>query len=535
MATPQQQQHARGTRKTVQGSMPPPRNTNKQSNKPRRGGGGTWSLVVLTLLIGSYLALSLRLGGGSIQGQGSERSTNTQDNIVYNPQSHSHAHSQGTSLLASDSSSFCPPAAADVSSASNLRRDQRVLQQEGQLLRRGHSSVSRNASKEIMHHLESRVLPHMEHVDLSFLCHPPNPSISYLQIAAPPTPLLHIDPVGEASNATNFGTMNRPTILCLILTQASSHSTRLETIYRTWAKLCDGFMAASDQDDPKLGAFAIPADTGYWGIWDKVMQSLQILLEPLAADPSTLKFSSPVTARQAQLKYQVQRQWQQDKVHNPLPSYDYIFKADDDTFAIMENLHEFLHNLTLPYADSTARGQEELYENPRVYGRRMPFPKIKLLKEWGWFDGPEQQQGFGKRLYAKFPKNTTVVYPHGGPGYVMNRKYAQILTNAYFYSQDVAKGLISEDIGNAVTMMYRDIYPNSTFDVHTGRERSHPESPATMYANPKWLPWVQEKIQHRGTGKKCCSPSSISFHHVNHREMQLLWYQLYTCPSSSRM
>ena len=112
----------------------------------------------------------------------------------------------------------------------------------------------------------------------------------------------------------------------------------------------------------------------------------------------------------------------------------------------------------------------------------------------------------------------------------MNQRYIEVLVEAYFRTKDVAKGMISEDIGNAVTMMYRGVLPNSTIDRETGRERSHPESPMTMFSNPRWLPWVQEKIQNRGSGADCCSPTSVSFHHVNHRDMKLFWHQLYKCP-----
>ena len=125
----------------------------------------------------------------------------------------------------------------------------------------------------------------------------------------------------------------------------------------------------------------------------------------------------------------------------------------------------------------------------------------------------------------------------------MNRKYVEALVQAYFTSGgrdggdvDAVKGEVAEDIANAVTMLYHGIRPRSTFDLDSGRERMHPESPQTMYANPIWL----EKMHHgikgslKGPGEQCCSPNSISYHYVADFQMRLLDYQLYHCPRDKR-
>ncbi len=300
--------------------------------------------------------------------------------------------------------------------------------------------------------------------ELSFICN--DPAISFL---------VHSNPPPDAP----------PKILCVVLTQASRHATRLDAILETWGRKCHHFIAASDEEDLSRRAFRIEAQQGYWGIWDKLMQTLRIVLE--------------------------------QKI-----DFDWILKADDDTFVIMENLLSFLSNST--------RNETQ----PLIYGRTMSWPRLVELKDFiGWFETPNDK-AFRDRFFTKFPdRNRRLVYAHGGPGYLMNRKYIQVLVDAYFHSVDAVNGRVSEDLANSFTMLYRNITPHSTIDSQ-GKERSHPESPRTMYSDPKWLPWVQEAIQNRGEGARCCSPTSISYHHVNHLEMKLLEYQLYTCPSLQR-
>jgi glycoprotein-N-acetylgalactosamine 3-beta-galactosyltransferase len=321
--------------------------------------------------------------------------------------------------------------------------------------------------------LSSEDEKHQQVADLDFLCH--DPAISFLKVLAD-------DPPPQSQRL-------RPKILCLILTQESSHATRLDAILETWGQKCDRIVAASDKDDPSRHAYHIQSETGYWGIWDKLMQSLRMIV----------------------LEQQLE--------------FDWILKADDDTYVIMENLRSFLSNT------SSSNIKDDV---PLIYGRTMPWPRLVELKTFGgWFETPNDK-AFRDRFYAKFPdKKQRLVYAHGGPGYVMNSMYVQALIRAYFHSPsvDAVHGRVSEDLANAVTMLYNfNVTPQTTMDLVEQKERSHPESPRTMYDNPKWLPWVQENIQNRGDGPACCSSSSISYHHVNHREMRLLHYQLYQCP-----
>lgn len=275
-----------------------------------------------------------------------------------------------------------------------------------------------------------------------------------------------------------------PRILCVVLTTSSHHDTRLQTILQTWGWKCDGFLAASDQDDANyLYAFEIRgAAKGYWGIYNKLMLTYRQILQEKA-----------------------------------LQEFDWIFKADDDTYVIMENLRAFLESQQHSRLDMS---------QPHIFGRTMPWPRLAELKSFkGWFETPEAQ-GFRNRFFEKFTSQTQrLVYTHGGPGYLVNRRYMEMVVEAYFESHDAVKGPISEDMAQAFNMLYRHIRPHPTHDTH-GREAFHPEPPRVMHEAPYWLPMMQESIQNVAAGM---SPYSISFHHMKPRDMILLDYQLHNC------
>ena len=272
----------------------------------------------------------------------------------------------------------------------------------------------------------------------------------------------------------------------------------MQAVVETWGRKCDVLIGASNVTDPTLHTYRIESMKGYWGIWDKLLQALKLILE---ADPSL-------------------------NLQQGFPEFDWILKADDDTYVIMENLQSFLANITT--ASSSPAG--EALTEPRIYGRTMAWPRLKRFQDMqGWF-GDQLNQEFGKRFYSKLSAEETLRFSNGGPGYIMNRAYAQQLVDAYFGGNAI-KGEVAEDIANAVTMLYHGIRPRSTFDMDAGRERMHPESPQTMYEDPIWM----EKMHHgmkgsvHGQGEKCCSPTSISFHYVADFQMRLLDYQLYHC------
>lgn len=329
--------------------------------------------------------------------------------------------------------------------------------------------TSSDAATAIQHHPPCRNPPP---TNFEFLCQ--DPAVHFLKITSPP--------------------IQKPKILCLVLTQSANHATRMQAVVDTWGRKCDILIGASNATDAALHTYHIESRGGYWGIWDKLLQTLKQIL-------------------QGQL--------------GGAQDFDWILKADDDTYVIMENLQSFLANISHDNLNQ---------KEPRIYGRTMAWPRLKRFQDMtGWF-GDTLNRDFGKRFYSKLSVDETLRFSHGGPGYIMNRAYAQLLVDAYFdTSGNAIKGEVAEDIANAVTMLYHGIRPRSTFDLDTGKERMHPESPQTMYQDPIWMERMHHgmKASVHGPGEKCCSPTSISYHYVADFQMRLLDYQLYHCPRSS--
>ncbi|XP_066250492.1 glycoprotein-N-acetylgalactosamine 3-beta-galactosyltransferase 1-like isoform X3 [Euwallacea similis] len=96
-------------------------------------------------------------------------------------------------------------------------------------------------------------------------------------------------------------------IICLVLTKPSDHFIKAIHIKSTWGKRCTKLIFASTQEEPVLPAikFNIPEDRAH--LWGKTKAALKYIYE----------------------NYQGQ--------------YDWVYKADDDTFAVMENLRYLLH------------------------------------------------------------------------------------------------------------------------------------------------------------------------------------------------
>jgi glycoprotein-N-acetylgalactosamine 3-beta-galactosyltransferase len=61
-------------------------------------------------------------------------------------------------------------------------------------------------------------------------------------------------------------------VLCLIYTLETAHATRIRAIRETWAGLCDGFLAFSNQTDLRIPAISIPHEgvESYHNMWQKV-------------------------------------------------------------------------------------------------------------------------------------------------------------------------------------------------------------------------------------------------------------------------
>ena len=100
-------------------------------------------------------------------------------------------------------------------------------------------------------------------------------------------------------------------VLCMLYTSQPSHSSKLNAIVNTWARDCDGFLAASNFTEIDLGA-------------------------------ADLIHSGPETYRNMWQK--VRSMWAYVYLHY-LEEYDFFHICGDDTFVIMENMRRHLSSL----------------------------------------------------------------------------------------------------------------------------------------------------------------------------------------------
>ena len=95
-------------------------------------------------------------------------------------------------------------------------------------------------------------------------------------------------------------------ILCLVMTEPGTHKTKAYQVYRTWGKRCTYVEFLTTEADSEIPTIVSPTEEGYGKIWGKTKFGFKTAYE----------------------KYY-------DKV-------DWVMKADDDTFVILENLRYLL-------------------------------------------------------------------------------------------------------------------------------------------------------------------------------------------------
>ena len=290
---------------------------------------------------------------------------------------------------------------------------------------------------------------------------------------------------------------NNTNILCFIMTQARRQS-RTKAVLDTWGRRCDHMLVASDTIDPSLGSIKMQTPATYEELFNKLNETLKYVWDTFYSSNSTSNNST---------------------------QYEWIIKADDDSYIILENLRAFLNS---PEVQTKHRRGE-----PLIYGRIFAWPTFENLNRLpGYFSRRDtQNHDFGRRFLDKVNRSDTLKYHSGGAAYVMNKEYVRILLNT-FQSHDTLRGIPDEDMAVGINMLYQGVHPQPTRDEH-GLERFHPEPPDSMYhlynATSKWLYDFHDLVGGIDYGPQCCSPTSISFHHLKPLVMRMMDYQLYKC------
>ena len=350
-------------------------------------------------------------------------------------------------------------------------------------------------------------------------------------------------------------------ILCFIITNSMYHTTRLPGVIQTWGKRCTKLIISSDVTDPTYNTISIKditqsrqgqpqqgrqqqssslsstttrtngrSKSGYVQLWNRLNETIQYIWDTYGSGSSN------------------------SNLNNNNETYDWYLKADDDSYIIYENLLYMLSSPDIMYRSNTLReplvyGRQyswvtirDLYSGTRTFRQFFNFsvdpeeynPKTLRRKFRRGIDPRKQLNStkingeFGTKFYNKFVNTTgsidqPVIYPHGGAGYVMNNEYMKQFATI-LKSDNTLRGIPPEDLAHGAVMKYHNIVPQYSRD-DLGLERFHPEPPMYMYESSI------SKIGHMvGTlnidndgpiynGKNCCSPYTISFHHVTSQDM----------------
>ena len=293
-------------------------------------------------------------------------------------------------------------------------------------------------------------------------------------------------------------------ILCFIMTNSRRQS-RIKAVLDTWGKRCDHMLVASDTTDPLIGSIGMRTPATYEELFNKLNETIKYVWDTFYDSRDS---STSINATE----------------------YDWVVKADDDSYIVVENLRYFL--------DSPEVQAKHQQGEPLIYGRIFAWPMFEDLNRLpGYFSRKDtHNHEFGRRFLQRVNRSDTLKYHSGGAAYVMNKEYLRILLNT-FQSADTLRGIPDEDTAIGINMLYQGIHPQPTRDKQ-GRERFHPEPPDSMYhlynGTSKWLYDFHKLIGGIDYGPQCCSPTSISFHHIKPLIMRVMDYQLYKCRDERR-
>lgn len=253
------------------------------------------------------------------------------------------------------------------------------------------------------------------------------------------------------NNKTNAsGEFASVKILCWVMTTPSNHKTKAQQVKETWGSRCNKLLFMSSVYDPTLPSVSLDVEEGREHLWAKTKQSFDYVYR------------------------------------HHLQDADWFFKADDDTYAVMENMRRLL---------STLDSEKRLFIGCHL----KPF----------------SSQG----------------YMSGGAGYIVSKATLKLLI------EKTSNGSCRQDDGGYEDVEIGKCLSGSGVDFVDGRDSNggllfHPYLPHAFVIpgrmNQSDTVWFLEYIQNPlNKGFSCCGQYPVTFHYVQPKMMKALEYMIY--------